>query len=79
MISGRQIREARALMGWTSVHLANTARLSLRTVMRVEKADDWETVMTASDNDAIRRLSRPQAWSSLPLKAAGSACACARR
>ena len=39
MISGIQIRSARAALGWSAEVLAERSGISLRTLMRVEQAD----------------------------------------
>jgi transcriptional regulator with XRE-family HTH domain len=50
MISNRQIRAARALLGWSQSDLAGAAGVSLMTVKRLEASDDafrarFDTVM----------------------------------
>lgn len=39
MITGVQIRSARAALGWSAEVLADRSGISLRTLMRVEQAD----------------------------------------
>lgn len=50
MISSRQIRAARALLGWSQAHLAEAAGVSAITVKRLEAAEEafqarFDTVM----------------------------------
>ncbi|MBK5958111.1 hypothetical protein CCR97_08255 [Rhodoplanes elegans] len=40
MLTGKQIRAARALLGWTSSQLAEAASVSYATVSRTEQTDD---------------------------------------
>jgi len=44
MISGRQIRAGRALLGWSSVHLASEAGVSYATVSRCEQSQGVPSV-----------------------------------
>lgn len=39
MITGAQIRAGRALLGWTSQHLADVAHVSYASVSRAERSD----------------------------------------
>ena len=39
MISGAQVRAARALLGWTAKELARKAGVGISTVQRIENAD----------------------------------------
>lgn len=39
MISGTQIRAARAALGWSAMHLAERSGVSLRTLLRFEQVD----------------------------------------
>lgn len=53
MISNRQIRAARALLGWSQTRLAEAAGVSLMTVKRLEASDAFQarfdTVMKVKD------------------------------
>lgn len=54
MISNRQIRAARALLGWSQSALAEAAGLSVITIKRLEASDDqfqarFDTVMKVKD------------------------------
>jgi transcriptional regulator with XRE-family HTH domain len=48
MISGRQIRAARAVLGWSATQLAERAGLGLNTVLRAEAVDGVPKMRTAS-------------------------------
>ncbi len=54
MISGTQIREARALLGWSASALARAARVRPTTVQRAE-ATDGEPAITMVQANAIQR------------------------
>ena len=54
MISNRQIRAARALLGWSQGRLAEAAGVSLMTIKRLEASDEafnarFATVMKVKD------------------------------
>ena len=53
-LTSRQIRAARALLGWTAEDLAKKATLGLATIRRAELAADT-TSMTAANDLAVRR------------------------
>jgi transcriptional regulator with XRE-family HTH domain len=53
MISARQSRAARALLGWTQETLADEARVSLTALKRLESASDFEVY--ESTRDQVRR------------------------
>lgn len=55
MITGAQIREARALLGWSRSHLARLAKVQLATVQRAE-ASAGEAAITLAHQSAIRSL-----------------------
>lgn len=50
---GRQIRAARALIGWSAQDLANASSVGVATIRRAELKDE-ETGMTAPNTAAIR-------------------------
>jgi transcriptional regulator with XRE-family HTH domain len=50
---GRQIRAARALIGWSAQDLANASSVGVATIRRAELKDS-ETGMTAPNSAAIR-------------------------
>jgi transcriptional regulator with XRE-family HTH domain len=54
MITGAQIRAARALLRWTADQLAGAAKLGVATIRRAELIDG-EPSMTEANNEAIRR------------------------
>jgi ribosome-binding protein aMBF1 (putative translation factor) len=53
MITGAQIREARALLGWSASALARAARMRPTTVQRAE-ATDGEPAITMVQANAIQ-------------------------
>ena len=53
MITGAQIRAARALLGWSQSVLADAAGISLPTVKRIEQHGD-ELIGTARTNENMR-------------------------
>ena len=53
MITSRQSRAARALLGWTQETLANKARISLTALKRLESESDLEVYETTRDQ--VRR------------------------
>lgn len=53
MITSRQSRAARALLGWTQETLADKARVSLTALKRLESENDLEVYETTRDQ--IRR------------------------
>lgn len=53
MITGAQIRAARAMVRWTPGTLANNSKLSVETIRRAENADG-ESPLTMSHENAIR-------------------------
>lgn len=53
MITSRQSRAARALLGWTQETLADKARISLTALKRLESASDLEVYETTRDQ--VRR------------------------
>ena len=54
MISGKQIRAARALLGWSQQRLADEALVSRSSVTRLE-ADDGEFDHNAGTAELVRR------------------------
>jgi transcriptional regulator with XRE-family HTH domain len=48
MISGAQIRAARALLGWTAKDLAQKAKVGVSTVQRIENAEGTPNVHVAN-------------------------------
>jgi len=52
-LTGPQMRAARALLGWTAVHLSRKSAVSLRTIQRAELVSG-RTSMTAPNEVAIR-------------------------
>lgn len=48
MITGPQIRAARALVGWTAAKLAERSRLSVPTIQRAEQAADVPNMKTTN-------------------------------
>ena len=54
VLTGEQIRSARAILRWKAVELAEKAGVGLSTVQRAEQADGPVTMMRAN-MDAIRR------------------------
>lgn len=54
IITGAQIRAARALLGWSAEDLAKGASIGVATIRRAESADGAPS-MTAANNLAIRR------------------------
>jgi transcriptional regulator with XRE-family HTH domain len=53
VITGAQIRAARALVRWTAEELANTANVGLSTIRRAE-ADDGPPTITAANLKLVR-------------------------
>lgn len=53
MITARQSRAARALLGWTQETLADKARISLTALKRLESESDLEVYETTRDE--VRR------------------------
>ena len=53
MITSRQSRAARALLGWTQETLADKARISLTALKRLESENDLEVYETTRDQ--VRR------------------------
>lgn len=53
MITARQSRAARALLGWTQETLADKARISLTALKRLESENDLEVY--ESTRDQVRR------------------------
>ena len=49
MITARQTRAARALLGWTQEMLADKAKVSLTALKRMESADDLRVYESTSD------------------------------
>src|SRR5262249_56536539 len=54
VLSGRQIRAARALIRWSAEDLSRECAVSLRTIQRAELVDD-KTSMTPANDLAVRR------------------------
>lgn len=54
MITGRQSRAARALLGWTQETLADKALVSLTALKRLESASEFKVY--ESTRDQIRRV-----------------------
>lgn len=54
MITGSQIRAARAILRWTADQVATAASVGVATVRRAEAAD-FEPVITAANAAAIQR------------------------
>ena len=55
MITGAQMREARALLGWSRSHLARLAKVRPATIQRAE-ASEGEAAITLAHESAIRSL-----------------------
>jgi transcriptional regulator with XRE-family HTH domain len=55
LLSGAQIRSARALLRWSAEELADRSSVSMRTIRRAELTDG-ETAMTAANQNAVRRV-----------------------
>jgi len=55
MITGAQIRAARALLRWSAERLAKEAKLGVATVRRADLADDVTPTMTAANLEAVQR------------------------
>ena len=55
LLTGSQIRAARALLRWSAETLAKEAKLGRITVMRAEATDGTPT-LTAANLDALRRV-----------------------
>ena len=53
MITSRQVRAARALLGWTQEMLADKAKVSLTALKRMESASDLRVYESTSDQ--VRR------------------------
>ena len=53
MITGAQIRAARAMLRWTPEQLAIRSRLSIETIRRAESVDG-EAPITRADENAVR-------------------------
>jgi hypothetical protein len=53
-LTGRQIRAARALIGWNAEQLSRSSAVSVRTIRRAELGDDFTSMTTANDL-AVRR------------------------
>ena len=53
MITGAQIRAARAMLGWNPGELARRSKLSLEAIQRAETADG-EAPITIADENALR-------------------------
>lgn len=54
MLAGRQIRAARALLGWSAQDLADRSKVGISTIRRTE-LDDGPVRMIAANVDAIVR------------------------
>ena len=54
MLTGAQIRAARAMVRWSAEHLAKVAKVGVMTVRRAESTDRTPTLL-ANNLDAIRR------------------------
>ncbi|MER8417608.1 helix-turn-helix domain-containing protein [Mesorhizobium sp. M1329] len=54
MITARQTRAARALLGWTQETLAEKALVSLTALKRLESANDFKVYETTRDQ--VRRI-----------------------
>ena len=54
LLTGPQIRAARALIGWSAEDLSRQSFVSLRTIRRAELAEP-HTTMTVANNSAVRR------------------------
>ena len=54
LLSGGQIRAARALLRWSAAELARESALGANTIRRAEAAED-ETSLTAANQLAVRR------------------------
>jgi ribosome-binding protein aMBF1 (putative translation factor) len=48
MITGSQIRAARALLGWTTQHLANQSGIHFATISRIEQTDGTPATRTST-------------------------------
>ncbi|WP_456304644.1 helix-turn-helix domain-containing protein [Acidomonas methanolica] len=60
MITARQSRAARALLGWTQETLADKARVSLTALKRLESDSGLEVY--ESTRDQVRRAVYPRRW-----------------
>ncbi len=51
MITARQIRAARAFLGWSQQELADKAKLARTTIQRIEKGQDaqWSAIISISE------------------------------
>ncbi len=71
MITARQSRAARALLGWTQETLADKARISLTALKRLESESRLEVYETTRDQ--VRRRLKQQGLFSCP-RIAGKEC-----
>lgn len=58
MITGSQIRAARALLGWTSDHLANESGISYATISKIEQHAGVPPVKATTLADLCEALER---------------------
>jgi transcriptional regulator with XRE-family HTH domain len=58
VITGRHIRAARALLGWTQGELCKKSRVALGTVRRMEGFDEAVSARTESLNRVVATLER---------------------
>jgi len=58
-LTGRQIRAARGLLGWTAVDLAETSKVGVATIRRAE-AEDGAVRMIPANADALVRCIEAQ-------------------
>lgn len=56
MITGSQIRAARALLRWSAERLAEEAKLGVATIRRADAADDAVPALTAANLETIQRV-----------------------
>ena len=57
MLTGPQLKAARALLRWTAAELAARSKVSLPTIKRAE-GRDGDTAMTAANTEAVIRALR---------------------
>lgn len=72
MITGAQIRAARALLRWSAERLAKEAKLGVATVRRADLADDAVPAMTAANLDAIQRALEAAGIQFIPQNGGGA-------
>ena len=58
MITGSQVRAARALLGWTAQQLSDQSGISLQTISRIEQQDEIPDARTTTLNALAAALDR---------------------